>query len=52
MEKELVEALQGVVDQADAQFKVGDKYATFNKIYIAQLEHLLIAWKIAHLPLA
>jgi hypothetical protein len=28
---ELLEALRGLVGQADAQFKVGDRHATFNK---------------------
>ena len=28
---ELVEALRSLIDQADAQFSVGDRHATFNK---------------------
>lgn len=34
----LFESLQAVVDQAEAQFKAGDRYATFSKAQIAQFK--------------
>lgn len=35
---DLLESLQAVVDQAEAQFKAGDRYATFSKNQIAQFK--------------
>ena len=35
---DLRESLQAVVDQAEAQFRAGDQYATFSKNQIAQFK--------------
>src|SRR4029077_16830747 len=32
------DALQALVDQAEAQFKAGDRHATFSKVQIAQFK--------------
>lgn len=39
----LVKALTGLIDQADAQFRAGDRYATFNKQTITQARAALTA---------
>jgi hypothetical protein len=35
---DLLDCLQAVVDQAEAQFKAGDRYASFSKNQIAQFK--------------
>lgn len=38
---QLVAALEGMIEQADAQFRAGDRHATFNKQTIEQVRQAL-----------